>query len=391
MSSTSVSASSLDLRALTYLTEVDENLCCPICRSPLIEPETTKCRHTFCSKCIATALEISPTCPVDRNPLEHGDVSAAPIMIASLVNDLVVLCPNSSLGCTATQARSLIKGHLKDECEFVTVDCPGCEEQILRRDLREFEECTHSKMECPHCSSMIRALELEVCNDPHHGLSLNTHWHQEHESVCSQLSSPCQHCAVEFPRSDITSHESTCEEAIVACDAGSVGCPWSGRRREAPEHVVTCVFTYLRPLLQEHANRIAVLERENKSLRRRIDMAMPTQSDSERSESNSGLLDDQTIQILTEQERVRSELERLFAAIAELDMKQSLLTMQMSDNMRTREEVAMIGAAVNSLRSQLHHLQLLTLRQQPGAGSPAGGSSTAPTGSILPVRRVNGG
>lgn len=157
---TPVSHSSLDLRTLTYLSHVDDNLCCPICRSPLIDPETTKCRHTFCADCISGALEMSSTCPVDRNPLGAGDVSAAPIMITNLVNDLVVLCPNGGLGCTATQPRSLVKGHLKEDCGFVVVDCPGCDEKIMRRDLRG--ECRHAEIECTHCLAMIRQLEMEV-------------------------------------------------------------------------------------------------------------------------------------------------------------------------------------------------------------------------------------
>lgn len=156
--------SSFDLRALTYITQVDDNLCCPICRSPLIEPETTKCRHTFCADCIAGALEISPTCPVDRNPLGDGDVLPAPMMVTNLVNDLVVLCPNSPLGCTATQARGLVRGHLKDACGFVTVDCLGCEEKIMRRDLHD--ECMHTEVECLHCSALTRQLEMEVRANP---------------------------------------------------------------------------------------------------------------------------------------------------------------------------------------------------------------------------------
>lgn len=103
---------------------------------------------------------MSSTCPVDRNPLGAGDVSAAPIMITNLVNDLVVLCPNGGLGCTATQPRSLVKGHLKEDCGFVVVDCPGCDEKIMRRDLRG--ECRHAEIECTHCLAMIRQLEMEV-------------------------------------------------------------------------------------------------------------------------------------------------------------------------------------------------------------------------------------
>ena len=126
-----------------------------------MSPETTKCRHTFCADCIAGALENSDTCPVDRNPLGPGDVTAAPIMIANLVNDLEVRCPNSTLGCISTLPRALVKGHLKEECGFVTVDCPGCDERISRRDRRE-EGCMHAEVECEHCTATIRQLEKEV-------------------------------------------------------------------------------------------------------------------------------------------------------------------------------------------------------------------------------------
>lgn len=180
----------------------------------------------------------------------------------------------------------------------------------------------------------------------------------------------------------------------MVCDACRVGCPWSGRRKEVSEHTISCAFTYLRPFLHEHASRIAALELENNSLRKKLDILMPSRSHSESCDTNNYLLDGQTIQVLTEQERIRSDLERLFTVLTDMDIKQSMLTMHMSDNMRTREEVAMIGAAVNNLRSQLHGLQLLTLRRQSGAGSPTTGTSTAPSlaavSSMLPVRRLSG-
>lgn len=150
-----------DLRALTYIAQVDENLCCPICRSPLLDPATTKCRHTFCADCIAGALDNSPTCPVDRNPLSDGDVAPAPTIVSNLVNDLFVLCPNAALGCPATPARALVFGHLKDDCGFVTVACPACAEPIPRRDLAA-DACMHAPANCPHCDAPTRQLELEV-------------------------------------------------------------------------------------------------------------------------------------------------------------------------------------------------------------------------------------
>ncbi|KAF8543512.1 hypothetical protein BDD12DRAFT_726048 [Trichophaea hybrida] len=295
-------------------------------------------------------------------------------MITNIVNDLAVLCPNRELGCTATLPRSLVSGHLKDDCRFVTVDCPGCEEKILRSDLQD--ECMHNEVECSYCLAMIRRLEM-----------------QGHEEICPQLRSSCPHCLQEFPRPDIRNHQLACEEGMVVCKALSVGCPWSGRRRDASEHAISCAFTYLQPLLHEHASRIAVLELENKLLRKKIDVVI-SRINSEQINIDNGLLDGQTIQILTEQEHIRSDLERLFAAIADMNIKQSMLTMHMSDNMRTRDDIAMIGAAVSNLRSQLHGLQLLTLRQQSGAGSPTTGTSTTPSlaavGGMLPIRRLCG-
>jgi hypothetical protein len=180
----------------------------------------------------------------------------------------------------------------------------------------------------------------------------------------------------------------------VACDSCDVGCLWSGRRKSLSEHLSSCVFTYLRPLLQEHASRLTALELENKSLRRKFDMFMRTRTMSDRNDSgDSTALDDQTIQIMTEQEHIRSDLERLFATMADIEIKQSMLTMHMTDNMRTREELAMVGTAVNNLRSQLHGLQLLTLRQQAGGNSSSGPSNTSShstVSSMLPVRRISG-
>ena len=160
---------SFDPRALTYLSHVDENLCCPICRSPLLNPKTTKCRHTFCAECIRDALERSPTCPVDRSELKPEDIFNAPVMVANLVNELTVLCPNSIAGCDRTLPRSLVGGHLKEDCEFVAVECAGCKESILRRDVRE--ECLHNETECPHCAATVTRLELEVRKVPDWGFA----------------------------------------------------------------------------------------------------------------------------------------------------------------------------------------------------------------------------
>ena len=112
------------------------------------------------------------------------------------------------------------------------------------------------------------------------------------------------------------------------------------------------------------------------------------------------MLDDQTIHVLTEQEHLRSDLERLMAAMSEMELKQNMLTMHITENMRTKEEVAMIGAAVNNMRTQLHGLQMLTLRRQtmeqrPGNGNTGQGPAVGQTQqgqtlSNLQIRRPSG-
>lgn len=81
-------------------------------------------------------------------------------MVASLVNDLVVLCPNAELGCPTTCARYLLGGHLREDCAFVAVECGGCEDVVLRRDAGG--ECLHQVVECVYCGDGFRKLDMEV-------------------------------------------------------------------------------------------------------------------------------------------------------------------------------------------------------------------------------------
>lgn len=204
----------------------------------------------------------------------------------------------------------------------------------------------------------------------------HANWPQSHISLCPQLTSECPHCATEFARPYIAEHESTCEEAHVPCGSSSVGCPWSGRRKDSSSHAAACAFTYLRPLLQEHAQRISALENENKSLHRKIErILLRSRRDSREQEASTNMLDDPTIHVLTEQEHLRSDTERLCARLGECELKMNMLTMHVTEGMRTKEEVAMIGAAVNNMRTQLHGLQMLTLRRQTMEQRPVVGSA----------------
>ncbi|KZT23114.1 hypothetical protein NEOLEDRAFT_1136982 [Neolentinus lepideus HHB14362 ss-1] len=123
--------------ACNYVGAVDANLICCICRSPFIEPTTTRtCAHTFCYDCIIRSIHIAPQCPVDRSPLAPGDLAPADPVVRNLVDELPVECPERAAGCTYTGQRQLLASHLRETCQYVRVHCEagGCGAMILRKD-----------------------------------------------------------------------------------------------------------------------------------------------------------------------------------------------------------------------------------------------------------------
>ena len=180
-----------------------------------------------------------------------------------------------------------------------------------------------------------------------------------------------------------------CEEATTSCSSSSLGCPWSGQRKALSHHETGCPFTFLRPVLQAHAERLSKLELENRSLRKKIEQLFPKRkAESDPAEALS--FDEQAYQFLTEQEHMRQDMERFSATLGELEIKQSMLLM--NESLRTKEELAGIRAAINGIRMQIHWL--LTVRvhgsQHPNlvnGGGATAGSTTA--GSSIQSRSVD--
>lgn len=112
-----------------------DDLRCPICFALMLSPRMLPgCtgRHSFCAQCIAFWLQsqrdagITQSCPIDRRPLGPDEHPIIDYYVATSVEELVVCCPNRSLGCKASFALRDGSAHLATECQYRTVQCPSC-------------------------------------------------------------------------------------------------------------------------------------------------------------------------------------------------------------------------------------------------------------------------
>jgi hypothetical protein len=167
-------------------------------------------------------------------------------------------------------------------------------------------------------------------------------------------------------------------------------------------HETNCSFVLLTPVFRRHEAQISELALENRMLRRRIDLLYPRATQPEQNQSEPqppSVLDEQTYHILSEQEHLRTDLDRLSENIVALEMKHTMHFI--NENMRVKEEMVAMRTAINGIRMQMHWL--LNMRAQPfqppmmGMGMMqqqaqivAQGTSSAGTGENSVPRRLSG-
>ncbi|RPD63964.1 hypothetical protein L227DRAFT_608489 [Lentinus tigrinus ALCF2SS1-6] len=155
------------MASYNYVDAPNVNLTCCICRSPFVEPCTTRtCCHTFCYECIAQAIATNRQCPIDRTPLALHDLLPADPVIRNLVDELIVNCPQEDLGCSYTCQRLLLPIHLGESCQFVQVGCPNkrCNKQVLRKDVSE-HQCPQDQLEDTDASASTKKQPRPGSND----------------------------------------------------------------------------------------------------------------------------------------------------------------------------------------------------------------------------------
>ncbi|KAM0748678.1 hypothetical protein T439DRAFT_316602 [Meredithblackwellia eburnea MCA 4105] len=233
-----------------YVDTINSSLECPICRQPFVKPATSpSCQHTFCTTCILRALELSPTCPIDRTSLAIEDLQQAPRIIGQMVDELKVACPNKSAGCVVECERSLLRSHLRDNC--VASSKKAAEGKSGKGKERE-----------------VQTEQCELCKEEIVSLSAKAH-----TNVCGSASTTCLHCGSALTRRELPAHFLQCPSIPIPCPHASHGCPHRlPRSMMVEEHLeVTCAYEPLKDLLKLYDARLESAANENVVLRRRCE------------------------------------------------------------------------------------------------------------------------
>lgn len=239
----------IDYTALNYVDEVDQNLFCPICRTPFSDPTMTNCGHVFCSPCLAEAVARNGNkCPTDRTNFNSEDPGFRIVrLLRNLVDDLLVECP----ACSTTIQRSALERHLSKVCPEARMACPGkytdmCEYQILRKELTTV--CLHFVTRCEECCESLPAI------------SMRKHLDED----CFQRIKTCAECFEEYTHKDTPLHEAECLQKMTSCKWSLVGCEHVDRRHTLPQHEIGCTFRFVGHLCDELKSFKACREQERK-------------------------------------------------------------------------------------------------------------------------------
>ncbi|KAI1091516.1 hypothetical protein F5B19DRAFT_483907 [Rostrohypoxylon terebratum] len=354
-------ATALDLRALDYEDEVDENLICPICRVPFVSPVITTCDHVFCRKCITQAHALNPVCPIDRLPLKLvSETRPAPKIIFNQLDNLRVKCPNNIRGCSLVVSRSLIENHVARYCDQTLVPCPHpvCDKTTVRKDLGK--GCLHYN---------LRA-DLED--------------HQDNR--CPNRKKECVLCFGEYVRHKQEEHDEVCPQMYIPCKFAPFGCKQDVKRMFAEDHASMCDYRVVGTVgeqLAELRADIRILEEKDQLKDRRIkflesrgfpysstnspdpipDIGLP-----ESSLAHEAPYESRDQYFLSLFETMESKVERLSSAINEIEGRHSM--MLFNESTQIKDQLTDIRSTMGVLGMHVRWLMNFRLQERGRLASP---------------------
>lgn len=256
----------VDLRMLDYVTPYDDNLMCPICRCPFVDPVVLDCDHCFCRDCIrqtwlaqSTYNPLGPRgdCPTCRAPAKLGPRSATSKILINILDDLVVKCPNTVEGCHAQVKRGEVQDHMNLYCGYSMTECleSGCELPVQRR--LSTQGCLHYPVSCFACHE-----EMQKCY-------LQTHWKKH----CADREVVCDQCNGTLFYRDMSDHKTkSCPANSVPCPGEALGCNIITARGQAETHATACTFAKMAPMFAEMKLRMDEQEAAQKQMNRKLEV-----------------------------------------------------------------------------------------------------------------------
>ncbi|KAI0389703.1 hypothetical protein F5Y17DRAFT_109449 [Xylariaceae sp. FL0594] len=378
----------VDLGALEYEGEVDENLICPICHLPLLSPVITKCDHVFCRRCIVQAHSLNPVCPVDRQPLGSLDLETrpAPKIVENQLGSLLVRCPNKSRGCGMVIARSLVENHVDRYCDKTLVRCPHpkCCKAVARKDAGI--GCLHYDVECQYCGDVCEKVDLQDHQDNH----------------CPNRQATCALCDAEYVRHKQQEHMKQCPEAQIACKFVLPGCTHLMRRKRLEEHCQSCAYRVVGPVwehLAELRGELRVLQERDQLIERRIKFlenkgysssstgaaadvsSIPhpttTTGTTAVADSSAAPYDSRDQYFLSLFEVMEAKMERLSLALTEVEGRHSV--MMFNETLSLKDQLSEIRSTLGVLGMHVRWLMNFRLQERGRTAAPPSPSNSNST------------
>ncbi|GAA5837872.1 hypothetical protein JCM11251_004684 [Rhodosporidiobolus azoricus] len=232
-----------------YLDPVPPSLECPICRQSLQNPVLTPCDHLFCHACLSRALELHPTCPIDRTRIQEAECRRPPRVVAELLDDLRVRCEE----CETEMRRGDWEAHA---------------ERCRRR--RETEADVAERMSD---TPLVPNAAVDSCDVTSLSLLRTSDADERRSSPCTDDASPCVYCSLPILSSSRPSHLLTCPLIPVPCPYAAFGCPFRYPRSSLPvEHLDSgeCAYEPLKEGLEKAREKWETAQGENWELKQRV-------------------------------------------------------------------------------------------------------------------------
>lgn len=106
-----------DFDLFVYPDRISSQLICPICTLVLKNPVQTSTEHLFCEDELLEWMAVSTVCPVTNSQLNPEDIRKPGRIIANMLGELEMFCPNKEHGCKWVGQNEHLNRHL-DDCKY---------------------------------------------------------------------------------------------------------------------------------------------------------------------------------------------------------------------------------------------------------------------------------